>query len=54
MLCNYTGAKDPTHKIKEELKADVVVERVARLVSFRTVVTARNTVEAFSLSYRPD
>jgi hypothetical protein len=53
-LCNYTGAKDLTHEIEEELEANVVVERVARLVSFRTVVTARNTVEAFSVSYHPD
>lgn len=53
-MCDDTGAKDLTHEIAEELEADVVIEWVAGLVSFGTVVTAGNTVEAFLVSYHPD
>ena len=54
LLCDYTRVKDLIHEVIEELKADVVVEWVARLVSSKTIIAAENAIEAFSASYRPN
>lgn len=54
MLCDYVRVKDPTYEAMEELEEDAIVGRLARLISAGVVVSTKCTVEAFSVSHRPD
>ena len=54
LLCDYVGAKDPTRKAMEELEDDVIVERIAGLVSTGVIVSIECTVVMFSVSRHPD
>jgi hypothetical protein len=38
LLCDYIGAKDPTHEAMEELKDDAIMECLAGLVDAGVVV----------------
>ena len=54
MLCDYVGVKDLTHEAVGDLEDDVIVERLARLVGAGVIVSTKCTIEAFSVSRRPD
>jgi hypothetical protein len=54
LLCNYYGAKDPTHETLEMLEVSEVTKRVEGLVSSGTIAMARCAVEAFLANFRPN
>lgn len=54
LLCDYTGAENPIREVTEDLKADVVEERVVGLVGVGTVVATENVVDVFLASYHSD
>lgn len=54
LLCDYVGAKEPTHEAVEELEDDVIVQQMARWVTIGVMVTTRCVVVAFLVSCHPD
>jgi len=54
LLCDYTEVKDPTCDSTEVLEANAVTKQVVGLVISGTIIEAKNTVEAFSVSFWPN
>ena len=54
MLCDYTEVEDPTCDSTEVLEANAVTKQVVGLVISGTIIEAKNTVEAFSVSFWPN
>jgi hypothetical protein len=54
LLCDYPGAKDPTHESSEALDITEVEKQVGAFIPSAVMVAAECIVEAFSLTYRPN
>lgn len=54
LLCDYFRTEDQTQEAIEELKDDVIVQRMAGLVSEGVVVSTECAIVVFSVSCRPN
>ena len=54
LLCDYTRVDDPSRETMEMLEVDEVTKWVTGLVTPTIVVAIKNTMEAFSATYRPN
>ena len=54
LLCDYIGAEDLIREAMEELEDNLIVERMAGLVSTGVMVSIECAVMALVASHRPD